>query len=131
MKPHPVQSRGFTLIEVLATLLLMAIVLPAVMRGLTLATSAGSMAKWRTQAAGLGQSKLAELIATDQWEQSGMSGDFSPDHPEFHWQMTVQPWVNDTSGLGTQQIDLTITWTERGRPQSLTLSTLAPGGNLP
>lgn len=124
-------SRGFTLIEVLATLLLMAIVLPAVMRGLTLATSAGSMAKWRTQAAGLAQSKLAELIATNQWQQSALSGDFAPDHPDFNWQATAQSWEGDTSGIGIQRIDLTVTWTERGRPQSLTLSTLASGGNLP
>jgi general secretion pathway protein I len=126
-----IKAFGFTLIEVLATLLLIAIVLPAVMRGMTLATEAGSAARWRTDAAGLAQSKLAEIVATDQWQQGNLSGDFSPDWPNYQWQATVQSWPGDTSGAGIQQIDLTITWTERNRPESLTLSTLAYGGTTP
>ncbi len=124
-------AHAFTLIEVLATLLLMAIVLPAVMQGVTLATGAGSAARWRTEAAGLAKSKLSEIIATDQWQQGNLSGDFNPDWPGFQWQATVQPWPGDTNGTGLQQVDLTVTWTERGRSESLTLTTLASGGNTP
>lgn len=122
---------AFTLIEVLATLLLMAIVLPAVMRGMTLATAAASSTRWRTIASGLAKSKLAEIVATDQWQQGTLSGDFSPDQPDFKWQATVQPWPGDTNNAGLQQIDLTVTWVERGHDRSLTMTTLAEGGTTP
>jgi general secretion pathway protein I len=126
----PKCAGGFTLIEVLATLLLLAIVLPAVMRGITLATEAGSTARWRTNAAELARSKLAELVATHQWQQGTLSGDFSPDWPAYQWQASVQSWPGDTSA-GLQQIDLTVTWTERNHPEALTLTTLAYGGAMP
>ncbi len=69
--------RGFTLIEALAAMLLVAIVLPVVMRGISMATRAGSSAKLQTQAASLAQSKLAELIATRSWKTGDTSGQFS------------------------------------------------------
>lgn len=115
---------GFTLIEVLATLMLVAIVLPVVMKGAALATGAASTAKRRNEAAGLAEEKLAEIIATDQWQGSSLSGDFGSDWPDYRWQATVQSWPQDTSGAGLQQVDLRVFWTSRDRPDSLTLSTL-------
>jgi prepilin-type N-terminal cleavage/methylation domain-containing protein len=118
------QRGGFTLIEVMATLMLVAIVLPAVMKGASLATSAASTAKRRNEASGLAEEKLAEIIATNQWQGSSLSGDFGSDWPGYRWQATVQSWPQDTSGAGLQQVDLRVSWMARGRPDSLTLSTL-------
>lgn len=115
---------GFTLVEVLATLMLIAIVLPAVMKGATLATAAASIARSRTEASGLAEAKLAEIIATNQWQTSSLSGDFGTDWPGYRWQATVQSWPQDTSGAGLQQVDLRVSWAARGREDSLTLSTL-------
>src|ERR1700733_2966996 len=80
---------GFTLIEVLATLLLMAIVLPAIMHGFTLSTSAATTARHRTEAAALAESKLNELVGTNQWQNASQQGDFQPDWPDYTWSATL------------------------------------------
>ena len=117
--------RGFTLIEVLATLMLMAIVLPAIMNGITLATGAATSSRRRSEASGLAASKLQEIVAGQQWQNGSLSGDFSPDWPDYRWQATVTNWPQDNTNVGLEQIDIQVMWTARNRPDSLTLSTLA------
>ncbi len=119
------KRRAFTLIEVLATMLLMAIVLPAAMEGISLATRAADDAHRRTEAAGLAQEKLADLIAEGTWQGGILSGDFSAlGWPQYTWQAAVNPWSLDPTDVGLQEIDLTVSWTARGRTQTITLSTL-------
>ncbi|MGD0464132.1 MAG: prepilin-type N-terminal cleavage/methylation domain-containing protein [Tepidisphaeraceae bacterium] len=121
-----IDPAGFTLIEVLVTLLLIGIVLPAMMHGVTLAMAAGDGARHRNDATQLGKSQLAQIVAGTQWNNTpNLSGDFSPDWPGYQWKAAVQPWNQDTSGMGIQQIDLTVSWQERGRTETLTLTTLA------
>ncbi len=115
---------AFTLIEVLAAMLLIAIVLPAVMKSIAVATGTASVARRRTEAAGLAQTKLSELVATDQWEGGVLSGTFA-DWPDYSWEASVAPWPGDTSSASIQQIDLKVKWVARNQPDSVTLSTLA------
>jgi len=129
---HPYNSArrqrkaGFTLVEVLVTLLLIGIVLPAIMHGLTLAMAAGDAARHRNEATELAKSQLAQIISASQWVNTpSLSGSFAPDWPDYQWTATTQPWDQDTSGMGINQIQLTVTWQEHGRQQTLTLSTLA------
>ncbi|MBV8782114.1 MAG: prepilin-type N-terminal cleavage/methylation domain-containing protein [Phycisphaerae bacterium] len=117
-------SRGFTLIEVLATLLLMAIVIPAAMEGITLAVSASSSAQHRSEASGLAEEKLNELLATGDWQSGSLSGNFDGDFAGYHWVATVTPWDQDISGQNIQEIDLTVSWTTHNRTESVALSTL-------
>ncbi len=107
------------------TLLLIAIVLPAIMQGISLATTTASLARRRTEAAGLAQSKISELLATSQWQNGAAGGDFGTDWPDYRWDETVAPWQGDTTGAGIQQIDVKVTWTASGRDDSLTVSSLA------
>ena len=111
--------RGFTLIEVLATMVLLALVLPAVMRGATVALSAAASAKHRTEAATFAEAKLNELIATTRWNAS-QTGDFSPQHPEYHW--SVQSASRD---YGVYDVAVTVTWNESGAERKFVLATLA------
>ena len=117
--------RAFTLIEVLAALLLIGIVLPAIMKGIAASSSAASSARHRNEASGLVESKLGEIVATNQWQDNtDFSGDFGTDWPDYKWHATVQPWAGDTTGTSLQQLDVTVTWLARGREDSMTLSTL-------
>ncbi len=116
--------RGFTLVEVLATVLLMAIILPVVGRGIELATLTAGTARHRTEAAGLAQSKLAELVVNGQWQGGTMAGDFGTDWPEYTWKGAVSNWADDTQGVGMQQLDIQVFWTARNQQQSVTVSTL-------
>jgi hypothetical protein len=111
-------------VEVLATLLLMALVLPAAMEGVSLAVQSSAIAQHRSEAAGLAEGKLNELVATGDWQTAAMSGNFDGAFSNYHWDATVSPWSQDTSGESIQQIDLKVSWNSRNQPQSLTLSTL-------
>jgi general secretion pathway protein I len=120
-----VRRGGFTLIEVLAAMLLIAIVLPIVMQGITAAAGASGTTRRRTEASGLAESKLGELIATSEWQGGVLQGDFSPDWPDYHWQATVNAWADDTTNSGLQQIDLKVFWKVDNREDSVTVTTLA------
>jgi type II secretory pathway pseudopilin PulG len=113
------RAGGFTFIEILATLTLLAIVLPAVMMGLSISLSAAGAARNQSQASALAYGKLMEISAEGLWQQTALSGDFGPDWPEFKWTAEAREW----DGV-LQQLDVAVTWLESGRPRTITLSTL-------
>jgi prepilin-type N-terminal cleavage/methylation domain-containing protein len=117
--PSYQRQSGFTLMEVLATLVLVGIVLPVAMQGISLSLNAASNARRTAEAASLAQGKLNEIIASQQWQNAGLRGDFGPDHAEYHWSAEV---VNRETGLS--EIDLHVSWTGRGSERMLTTSTL-------
>jgi Tfp pilus assembly protein PilV len=121
-------SQGFTLIEVLVTLLFMAIAIPAIMGGISSATRIALSTKRRSEATGLAESELNQIVASGSWQSGNSSGDFSaisPDWAAYTWQSNVTPWAADTTGQGIQQIDVIVSWKgPTGNPESLTLSTL-------
>lgn len=122
--PFSARAGGFTLVEVLATVLLMAIVIPVVDRGLSAATQAAGNARHRTEAAGLAQSKLSELTVNALWQNGNLSGNFGPDWPEYTWQAAVTAWTGDTQEVGLQQLDVQVIWTARNKQESVTVSGL-------
>lgn len=114
------RSRAFTLVEVLATLVLLGIVLPVAMRGTSLALAAASHAQHLSQATSLAQVKLGELVMLYQSNQplsSGASGDFAPDYPDYKW--TYQ----STQNTYCTEHAVQVTWAERGQQRSLNMAT--------
>jgi general secretion pathway protein I len=118
------RRRGFTLIEVLATLLLMAIVLPAVMEGVSIALANASMARQRTEASTVAQAQMALLLATNQWNGGVLAGDVVSNGATYHWQANVAAWPDDTTTVSLMQVDMVVSWTARNAKQSVTLSTI-------
>jgi prepilin-type N-terminal cleavage/methylation domain-containing protein len=111
---------GFTLLEVLATLVLIGIILPAVMHGISLATIAAGEAKHKVEAASLAQSKLSELIADYQTlNQAGASGGNFPDYPVYTWSSKIEQ--RDTN---LSQISVRVTWQSRGQERFVDLASL-------
>ena len=68
------RRRGLTLVEVLATIVMTGIVLPAAMQGISMCTAASVAARHRSEAAALGEAKLTELIATGDWQYGAAGG---------------------------------------------------------
>jgi type II secretion system protein I len=116
--------RAFTLVEVLAALVLVAIILPVAMRGISLATAAAGEARRRVEAAVLAEARLIDLVATGEWEGANLSGDFSPDWPGYRWKAEVSDWDDPL----LRQVSVTVEWTSAGRQRAVTLSTLARVG---
>jgi general secretion pathway protein I len=121
-RQHPRRRRSaFTLVEVLATLVLIGIVIPVAMQGVSVAMTAASNARRTSEAASLAEAKLNQLVVTGEWQFAGQSGDFGAQWPGYRW--TVETAQRD---YGVTEIALHVTWQERGgKDRSLTLSTLA------
>jgi general secretion pathway protein I len=117
------RTAGFTLIEVLAAMLLIAIALPAIMRGISMAGSAATISRQRTEAAGLAEAQLNQMIADETWQSGVLAGDFAT-YPDYHWRAQLQSWPLDSTSAGIQQIDLQVYWNYHGREENVTVSTL-------
>ena len=122
---EPNRQRAFTLVEVLATLALVAIILPVAMEGISLATTMAGVAKQKMEAASLAETTLAELLATGAWQNGDLSGDFGPEQPQYHWIAEVRDWEATT----LRRMDVHVQWTARGQERSVTLTTLVYTGN--
>ena len=121
MKSRQVTSNAFTLVEVLATMALIAIVLPTAMRGIALSTRMASHARHRIEAVSLAKSRLSEMVASGQWTGSGKSGTFGSDRSEYEWSASV----TDSTVASVYRLDVTVSWrvSANQTPRSVTLST--------
>ena len=113
--------RGFTFAELLATIVLIAIIMPVAMRSIALCTRLGGLSRKEIEAASLARMMLTELTASDDWRSSGKAGDFGTDWPGYRWTADVTNWTDSI----VSQIDLTVHWQSQGLDRSLTLTTLA------
>jgi hypothetical protein len=90
------------------------------MRGATLAMRAASTGRHQAEAATLGEAKLSEMVAQGDWQSGNTQGDFAPDFPQYQWQL--QSAQRD---LDVTELQLTVTWKDRGADRSINVSTLA------
>jgi prepilin-type N-terminal cleavage/methylation domain-containing protein len=132
-------SRGFTLVEVLVALLLIAIVVPVTAQGLRLATLAGELSQRKAIAAHIGERVLNEAIVTGQG-QSAQSGTEKAGPYEFRWTIHNEAWsppatsssLNSPNGINQnvvnantiQQLSVEVKFVAQGKDHSVRLSTL-------
>ena len=114
------RAAGFTLVEMLASLAVAAIVLPVAMQGVSLALRLSAQAKQEVEAGNLARAKMAELTASGTWQTTELTGDFGTDWPAYRW----TGLLTEYDGTKLQQLDITVSWTARGRDRTVTLSTL-------
>jgi hypothetical protein len=126
---------AFTLAEVLAALLFMAIVVPVAMEGLHIASLAGAVAQRKGEAARIAQRVLNESLVTTNWSQSVQSGTTIEGQRQFRWALRNDPWTQDPSQSVIRQLSVEVTFTAQNRDYSVKLSTLvdsslATGGSM-
>jgi type II secretory pathway pseudopilin PulG len=114
-----------TLVEVLATIVMMGIVLPAAMEGVSVAMQASDTARQRSEASALAEAKLAELIATGDWQFGALSGEFGEAWPEYRWGAMAQDWTTDST---LKEVSVSVRWTRRGQERQVLLTTLVYQG---
>lgn len=113
-------SGGFTLAEVLAALLFMAIVIPVAVEGLRMANLAGQVGQRKAVAARLAEQTLHELIVTEQWRNSIQNGVLREGPLEYHWNVQWTPWLTEPFRVMTVEV----TFPVQGKDYSIQLSTL-------
>jgi hypothetical protein len=116
---------GFTLAEVLAAMLFMALVIPVALQGLRIASLAGEVGQRKLVAARIGDKVLNELKVTGQLQNASQSGVVRDNGLEYKWMVKSQTWTEDTISP-MSLVTLTVTYPAQGKSYDVTLSTLVP-----
>ena len=123
--PGHLRQAGFTLAEVLAALLFMAIVIPTAIEGMHIASLAGTVAARKSEAARVAQRVLAESLVTTNWNQSVQSGTVTEGQRQFRWTLRSDPWGQDPTQNVIRLLSVEVTFQAQNRDYSVRLSTLA------
>jgi len=102
---------GFTLLEVMVAMAIMAIVLVSVYRMHSQTLTMNTAARFYTQAPMLAQSKLAQLEVDSSGITAGDSGDFGDKFPGYTWRISTEEVSSEALGeiaADLKRIDLTV-----------------------
>ena len=124
MKLRRATNRGFTLAEVLASLVFMAIVIPVAINGLGVASRAGEVAIRKTEAALLAERILNENVATTNWNQSVQTGTLRQGRRDFQYTLKSQNWNGDPNQSSMRLLSVDVVFTAKGSDYTVRMSTL-------
>ena len=108
-------SFGFTLLEVMVALSVMAIVLVSVYRMHSQSLTMNTAARFYTQAPILAQGKMAELEALSSGAFPENSGDFGEQFPGYSWKTSVADITSEILGEVAEdlkRVDITVSLNE-------------------
>lgn len=118
-------ASAFTLAEVLAALLFMAIVIPVAVEALHVASLAGEVAARKSGAARIADRILNESIVTTNWSGSVQNGSVTEGAVEYRWTLTPQNWSQGLMQDTMQLLTAEVKFSAQGKDYSVKLSTLA------
>ena len=116
---HP--TAAFTLAEVLAALLFLAIVIPVAVEAMHIASLAGEVAARKGAAARIADRLLNESIVTTNWNRGTQTGTAAEGALEFRWKLTAENWPPDAMQLLTAEV----TFAAKGHDYTVRSATLA------
>ena len=116
------RAAGFTLVEVLAALLMMAIVIPVAMEGMSIASRAGVLGQRKATAMRIAERVLTELIIEGETNQTSSSGVTADGDTSYSWSMRTEPWAEDAM----LELTVVVTFTVQGSEFNVSASTLVP-----
>ncbi len=120
---------AFTLAEVLAALVFLAILIPVALGGLSIASSVGEVATRKGEAALVAERVLNESIITTNWNRSVQTGTVRQGPREFPWTLRNDPWNQDPNQSTMRLVSVEVKYFVQGRERAFTLTTLADNGN--
>jgi type II secretory pathway pseudopilin PulG len=116
------RAAAFTLVEVLAAMVFMAIVIPVVVEALHVSSMSGEYAARKAEAARVADKVLNENLSQSNASIGGQSGTVIDNGHEYRWTISSQPWSQDaTMQLTTAEVKFSVA----GRECSVHLDTLA------
>jgi type II secretory pathway pseudopilin PulG len=115
---------AFTLAEVLAALLFMAIVVPVALQGMHVASLAGAVAQRKGEAGRVAQRVLTEAILTTNWSQTAQGDTAYEGLRQFRWTLRNDPWNMDLNQNVIRQLTVEVFFMAQDREYSVRLSTL-------
>lgn len=118
-------GRGFTLVEALAALVLVAVVLPFAMKAISGSAQLGVHADREARALELAETRLTEVMITRAWEQGGGTGAFDPlvfgsEADRYEWTLIVSDWEN----VSFKEVTVVVSWQQSGQTRDVDLTTV-------
>jgi hypothetical protein len=133
------RSQAFTLAEVLAAMLFLAIVIPTAVEALHISSLAGEVAARKGAAARIADLVLNESLVTTNWTGSAQNGTVSEGAIDYRWTLSVQSWpqvqnsVSPMNSLNSrilmEMLTAHVTFQAQGKDYSVKLNTLANSPN--
>jgi len=111
---------AFTLAEVLAALVFMAIVIPVAVRALQIANFAGEVGQRKAVAARIAERVLNEMIVTGQYQGGMQRGVIIEGDRQYQWNARSLPWTEDAM----TQVSVEVIFSAQGKDYNAVLSTL-------
>lgn len=113
-------ARGFTLAEVLAALVFMAIVIPVALKGLQIASLAGEVGQRKSVAARIADRVLNEAVTSNQTQGGSQRGMIQEGPQQYQYIVRSQPWNVDSM----LQVTVEVTFMAQGKDYDVRLTTL-------
>ncbi len=117
------QASGFTLAEVLAALMFMAVVIPVALEALSVASRAGEVAVRKGEAMLVAERILTESIITTNWF-SLQNGSVRQGIQDFRYTLHNEPWNEDPYQSQLRLLSVDVLYTAQGQEYKVTLSTV-------
>ncbi|MCO5052228.1 MAG: type II secretion system GspH family protein [Verrucomicrobiae bacterium] len=116
---------AFTLAEVLAALVFMAIVIPVALQGLRIAGRAGEVAERKREAARVAERILNENIILTNWNRAALNGTVQEADRNYNWTLRTETWTETTTQSAMQLLTVSVEYPVQGDKYTVELSTLA------
>src|SRR2546426_2546590 len=117
-------TAAFTLAEVLAALVFMAILVPVALEGLSLASRAGEIAARKSEAALVAERVLNESVVTTNWSATVQNGTVRQGIRDFRWTLRNDPWDKDPNQTAIRLLAVEVTFAAQGRDYVVRMNTL-------
>jgi prepilin-type N-terminal cleavage/methylation domain-containing protein len=114
------KRRGFTLVEVLAALLFMAIIIPVAMHGMSVASRAGILGQRKVAAMRVAERVLDEMLVTGQINSGSSNGTTVEGDTSYPWTLSSQTWSEDS----LTELTVTVSFELQGNTYDVSVSTL-------
>ena len=126
MKPSIKQSMrkensGFTLVEILITLTILAAALPALLQAFTSATSTQGLSDNSTTALYLLKFRMAE-IEMEGYPDVGQESDEFGENTRYLWRSVVED-IESEEVENIRRVTVTVTWQHKNRERSMSMTT--------
>jgi type II secretion system protein I len=122
-------ERGFTLIEIVVTLAILGLAMPALLSSFTQAAKGQALSENMTTALYLLKFRMAEIEAEGYPDIGEEDGEFG-ENSRYRWHSTVQD-VESEEIEGLRLVTVTVTWQEQGKEKTISMNTYIADHQMP
>jgi Tfp pilus assembly protein PilV len=122
-------EQSFTFVEVFAAMVFLAILVPAIVEGLTIANRVSVVTERSSIAAELAENKLNEILLSSTGTSATIAqtnGDFGANWPDYHWETSQDTWDQDSVNTMIE-LNVDVYYPVQGKERSVRLTTLLSG----